>query len=68
MESTRVGFCRSSGGSISGSTDAYKYLPESIKKFPTADELRQLIRSGGFPKVGYEYLSSGIAALHIATK
>ncbi len=27
------------GGLISGSRDAYTYLPESVRKFPTAEQL-----------------------------
>src|SRR5580658_6126369 len=36
------------GGMISGSRDAYSYLPESIKKFPGAEELAGAMRSAGF--------------------
>ena len=56
------------GRAISGSSDAYSYLPESIRKFPKAPELQERMLAAGFRKVDYEYLSSGIAALHIAVK
>jgi demethylmenaquinone methyltransferase/2-methoxy-6-polyprenyl-1,4-benzoquinol methylase len=56
------------GGLISGSSSAYTYLPTSIRKFPQAGELQQQMLSAGFRDVSYEYLSSGIAALHIGTK
>lgn len=55
------------GGWISGSSDAYTYLPESVRKFPHADELADQMRASGFSKVGYERLTGGIVALHLAT-
>ena len=36
------------GGMISGSRDAYSYLPESIKKFPGAEDLAEQMRAAGF--------------------
>lgn len=53
------------GGAISGSRDAYEYLPASVKKFPNAPELAEMMREEGFPQVTWEYLTFGIAALHI---
>lgn len=56
------------GGAISGSPEAYAYLPESIKRFPGADELSSEIRAAGFAEVEFERLSAGAVALHVATK
>jgi len=53
------------GGALSGSRDAYAYLPESVRKFPAAAELAGEMRTRGFTQVGYEYLTGGIVALHI---
>jgi len=53
------------GGALSGSRGAYAYLPESVRKFPTADELAEGMRQAGFQDVRYEYLTLGIAALHL---
>ena len=53
------------GGAISGAPEAYRYLPESVKKFPEAPELAALMRNSGFDSVEWEYLSFGIVALHI---
>jgi demethylmenaquinone methyltransferase/2-methoxy-6-polyprenyl-1,4-benzoquinol methylase len=53
------------GGAISGSRDAYTYLPESVRKFPTAPELAAMMQSAGFTEVSFEYLTGGIVALHI---
>jgi demethylmenaquinone methyltransferase/2-methoxy-6-polyprenyl-1,4-benzoquinol methylase len=53
------------GGLISGSRDAYTYLPESVRKFPAAAELAAMMRRAGFAEVSFEYLTGGIVALHI---
>jgi len=56
------------GGALSGSPDAYRYLPESVRKFPTAPELADDMRRVGFQNVSYEPLTGGIVALHLAEK
>jgi demethylmenaquinone methyltransferase/2-methoxy-6-polyprenyl-1,4-benzoquinol methylase len=53
------------GGAISGAPEAYKYLPESVRKFPGAPELAAMMRESGFDRVEWEYLTFGIVALHI---
>lgn len=53
------------GGLVSGNRSAYEYLPESVRKFPTAAELAERMRSAGFASVDYERLTGGIVALHI---
>jgi demethylmenaquinone methyltransferase/2-methoxy-6-polyprenyl-1,4-benzoquinol methylase len=53
------------GGLISGSRDAYTYLPESVRKFPRAGELAAMMQRAGFTEVSYEYFTGGIVALHI---
>jgi demethylmenaquinone methyltransferase/2-methoxy-6-polyprenyl-1,4-benzoquinol methylase len=53
------------GGALSGSRDAYTYLPESVRKFPSAEELAEEMRRAGFEKVRYERFTGGIVALHL---
>ena len=53
------------GGLISGSRDAYTYLPESVRKFPTAPKLAAMMHGAGFADVSFEYLTGGIVALHL---
>jgi demethylmenaquinone methyltransferase/2-methoxy-6-polyprenyl-1,4-benzoquinol methylase len=53
------------GGAISGAPEAYRYLPESVRKFPDAPELARMMAHSGFGEVAWEYLTFGIAALHI---
>ncbi len=53
------------GSAISGSRDAYAYLPDSIRKFPCAEELQSMMEKTGFERATYELLTNGIAALHL---
>jgi demethylmenaquinone methyltransferase/2-methoxy-6-polyprenyl-1,4-benzoquinol methylase len=53
------------GGFLSGAKEAYEYLPESVRKFPEAPELASMMKNEGFSRVDWEYLTFGIAALHI---
>jgi demethylmenaquinone methyltransferase/2-methoxy-6-polyprenyl-1,4-benzoquinol methylase len=53
------------GGLISGSRDAYTYLPESVRKFPAAPGLASMMQRAGFANVSFEYLTGGIVALHL---
>lgn len=53
------------GGAISGSKDAYTYLPESVAKFPTAEELAARMRETGFTDVRFELMTFGTVALHV---
>ena len=45
---------------------AYTYLPASVRRFPAAEELAELLRSCGFTAVSYRLLAGGIVALHVA--
>ena len=56
------------GGLISGSPEAYSYLPASIRKFPGAEELAVRLRGAGFARVEFERLTGGSVALHRAWK
>lgn len=53
------------GGLISGSSQAYRYLPASVRSFPGPDELAEWMREAGFRQVWVETMSSGIVALHL---
>jgi demethylmenaquinone methyltransferase/2-methoxy-6-polyprenyl-1,4-benzoquinol methylase len=55
------------GGALSGSRDAYTYLPDSVRKFPGPEELAQMMRTAGFGRVNFERLTGGIVALHIGS-
>ncbi len=48
--------------------DAYKYLAESIRKFPPQEELKAIMEAAGLYKVRYHNLFNGIAAIHTGFK
>ncbi|MDQ6678424.1 MAG: ubiquinone/menaquinone biosynthesis methyltransferase, partial [Acidobacteriota bacterium] len=52
------------GGLISGSRDAYEYLPESVKKFPGAEELAGMMSEAGFNDVRFVRMTLGVVAVH----
>jgi demethylmenaquinone methyltransferase/2-methoxy-6-polyprenyl-1,4-benzoquinol methylase len=56
------------GALVSGSRAAYRYLPESVAKFPSAEELRILFEESGFTDARFELLTGGITALHSGEK
>ncbi len=52
---------------VSSSPDAYVYLAESIRAWPTQSELADRIVGAGWSKVRWRNLTGGIVALHHAT-
>jgi len=56
------------GAALSGSPEAYAYLPESIEKFPSAEDLAARMRAAGFRSVELLRMTGGTVALHLATK
>ena len=47
---------------------AYRYLPESVLKFPDYEELAAKLRANGLVEVKYEPLTFGIATLYVGVK
>ena len=56
------------GGLVAGDRAAYTYLPDSVRAFPTADELAELMRQAGLRDVQYRLLALGTVALHLGVK
>ena len=56
------------GRLISGHPTAYRYLPESVARFPTEQALAQRLEGAGFSNVRWRRLSFGIAAIHVGEK
>jgi len=56
------------GGLISGSKSAYRYLPDSVSRFPDQNELSNLMTQAGFEDVSFQNLTGGIAALHVGMR
>jgi demethylmenaquinone methyltransferase/2-methoxy-6-polyprenyl-1,4-benzoquinol methylase len=46
---------------------AYRYLPASVKRFPTPEELKSLMEQAALKNVRYQLLAGGIIALHYGT-
>tara|TARA_B100000963_G_scaffold69031_2_gene57283 strand:- start:6157 stop:6876 length:720 start_codon:yes stop_codon:yes gene_type:complete len=53
---------------ISGDRSAYKYLPESVKKFPSGKKFINKLEKAGFKNCKHLYLTFGIVSLYIAIK
>jgi demethylmenaquinone methyltransferase/2-methoxy-6-polyprenyl-1,4-benzoquinol methylase len=51
-------------GKVLPGGSAYTYLPESVKRFPTAEGLVELLVSSGFGEVEFRLLGGSIVALH----
>jgi demethylmenaquinone methyltransferase / 2-methoxy-6-polyprenyl-1,4-benzoquinol methylase len=56
------------GGAVSGSREAYAYLPESVRRFPSAEDLADDMARAGFQQVGFTRMTAGIVALHLGTR
>ncbi|WP_308917102.1 bifunctional demethylmenaquinone methyltransferase/2-methoxy-6-polyprenyl-1,4-benzoquinol methylase UbiE [Jannaschia sp. LMIT008] len=56
------------GQAIAGDRDSYRYLVESIRRFPDQDAFAEMVQAAGFGNVKYRNLSFGIAALHSGWK
>lgn len=56
------------GQKITGDKEAYNYLVESIRQFPSQPELTQMFSEAGFSRVKYRNLSNGIVTLHSGWK
>lgn len=56
------------GRLVSGHPTAYRYLPESVDAFPTADRLAARLREAGFDNVRWRHLTMGVAAIHVGER
>jgi len=52
------------GARIAGDADAYRYLVESIRRFPDQRALAKLMSAAGFGRVAFTNLTGGVVALH----
>jgi demethylmenaquinone methyltransferase/2-methoxy-6-polyprenyl-1,4-benzoquinol methylase len=52
------------GRAVTGDAEAYKYLVESIRKFPQPAKFADMIRSAGFRRATFTRLTGGVVALH----
>ena len=56
------------GRLVAGDEGSYRYLAESIRMHPAQDELKAMMKAGGFGHVDYHNLTGGVVALHVGIK
>jgi demethylmenaquinone methyltransferase/2-methoxy-6-polyprenyl-1,4-benzoquinol methylase len=56
------------GQAIAGDADSYRYLAESIRKFPKMPEFERMIREAGFVNTRVEPILGGLVAIHSGWK
>jgi demethylmenaquinone methyltransferase/2-methoxy-6-polyprenyl-1,4-benzoquinol methylase len=56
------------GGLLTGSQDAYRYLPETTEGFVTAEEMATRMEKAGFKNIGFQRFMFGTIAIHWGEK
>ncbi|MDE1986379.1 MAG: bifunctional demethylmenaquinone methyltransferase/2-methoxy-6-polyprenyl-1,4-benzoquinol methylase UbiE [Alphaproteobacteria bacterium] len=56
------------GHIVAGDGEAYRYLVESIRRFPPQAKFAKMIEQAGLARVQYRNLTGGVAAMHSAWK
>ena len=56
------------GKAIAGDAESYRYLVESIRRFPTMPEFESMIRQAGFVRTRVEPIMGGLVAIHSGWK
>ena len=52
------------GRAVAGDAEAYRYLVESIRRFPRPEVFAEMMRVAGFHRVSFQRMTGGIVALH----
>jgi demethylmenaquinone methyltransferase/2-methoxy-6-polyprenyl-1,4-benzoquinol methylase len=52
------------GRLVTGDAEAYRYLVESIRRFPRPESFAGMMRTAGFARVAFRPLTGGVVALH----
>ena len=55
-------------GRVAGDSDAYEYLPNSVKRFPAPDGLGAVLDAAGLRRVRWVLTAGGIIAIHVGEK
>ncbi len=55
-------------GSVAGDSDAYTYLPDSVRSFPPPDRLAALMDDARLEEIRWLILAGGIIAIHSGTR
>jgi demethylmenaquinone methyltransferase/2-methoxy-6-polyprenyl-1,4-benzoquinol methylase len=52
------------GRAVTGDAESYRYLVESIRRFPRPEAFAAMLRAAGFKRVSFQQMTGGIVALH----
>ncbi|MBI1186347.1 MAG: ubiquinone/menaquinone biosynthesis methyltransferase [Alphaproteobacteria bacterium] len=52
------------GKAVAQDEESYRYLVESIRRFPEQEDFAGMMRAAGFARVNYRNLAGGVVALH----
>ena len=52
------------GRAVVGDAESYRYLVESIRRFPRPEDFAAMLRAAGFARVSFQPMTGGIVALH----
>jgi demethylmenaquinone methyltransferase / 2-methoxy-6-polyprenyl-1,4-benzoquinol methylase len=52
------------GRVVAGDAESYRYLVESIRRFPKPQAFAAMLRAAGFARVSFQAMSGGIVTLH----
>jgi demethylmenaquinone methyltransferase/2-methoxy-6-polyprenyl-1,4-benzoquinol methylase len=52
------------GRVVVGDAESYRYLVESIRRFPKPQAFADMMRAAGFARVSHQMMTGGIVALH----
>ena len=52
------------GRAVTGDAESYRYLVESIRKFPKPPVFAEMMTAAGFRRVSFQRLTGGVVALH----
>lgn len=56
------------GWTLHRDPDTYRYIPESIKRYPGAPRVAQMMRDHGFSEARWERALGGLMAIHVARR
>lgn len=56
------------GKAVTGDEDSYQYFVESIRRFPSREEFKNIIENSGFSNVKYYNMNFDIVAIHTGYK
>ncbi|MDX6702974.1 MAG: demethylmenaquinone methyltransferase / 2-methoxy-6-polyprenyl,4-benzoquinol methylase [Baekduia sp.] len=55
-------------GKVAGDSDAYDYLPNSVKRFPQPEGLAAVLERAGLEQIRWVLTAGGIIAMHVGVK